>query len=176
MRPYSLRPGALAAVHVVAGIAVVAVQFTATIRDRSTWPFCSYNMFNRALPNRMPNHLRIILLDDAGGRSAPLRVWGLLPLEHFRVASTFLTVYLAGDDEQEQRALAEQVLSLVNDAPWRSFDQRKAPPRPPAGRRFVGFELFRVALDLTTYDGRTDSPYADQELLYRYQVPVVSPR
>lgn len=155
--------------HLAAGLALVGVQLHHTLTDRSAWPFCSYNMFNRPTPRRM-RHMRIVLLDEHGYRTEPQRVWGMLPMEHFRVASTFMEIYL---DPETPDAVRERYSGLLvnrlNERPWKAFDQVKAPPRNLIGARWTGFDLYRVLIDLDDYDADRDRPHHDTELLYRFR-------
>jgi hypothetical protein len=143
-----------------------ARQLACTWTDRNSWPFCSYNMFNRVLPERIAQP-RVVLVDDAGP-TGPMPVYGLLPLEFFRVMSVSSAVYLGGTDAATRDRFTERMLDRLNDHPWRAFDEVRASVRPRSGR-FTGLDLYEVWIDLSDYDPEADRPVHDQRLLYSYR-------
>jgi hypothetical protein len=159
--------GRAAEIAVLAGAAgLLARQFACTWTDRNSWPFCSYNMFNRVLPERI-GQPRVILTDGAGP-TRPLPVYGLLPLEFFRVMSVTGAVYLGDTDTAARDAFTERMLDRLSDHPWRAFDEVRASIRPRAGR-FTGLDLYEAWIDLSDYDPDADQPLHDLRLLYSYR-------
>jgi hypothetical protein len=151
----------------IGGIAFFAAQIASTLTDRSRWPFCAYNMFNRCLPESIEQP-RVTLHDDQ--RSYPmLPVYGLMPLEFFRTASICGAVYLENEDEALKDRFTERILRRLNEDPWGSFDEVKASYRPESPAGFTGLDLFEVRIDLADFDPRQGGPLHDAKLLYSYR-------
>ncbi|WP_188188817.1 hypothetical protein [Nonomuraea sp. SYSU D8015] len=151
-----------------AGVTFFAVQAAHTWTDRNRWPLCSYNMFNRCLPERFAQP-RVTLYDEF--RSYPmLPVYGLLPLEFFRVVAICGAVYLGDDDDLKDQFTAS-VLKGLNDAPWQAFDEVKASYRAESPRGFTGMDVFETWIDLADYDPRAGGPLHDTKLLYSCRLP-----
>lgn len=144
----------------------LAAQMVCTWRDRNRWPLCSYNMFNRRLPARLAQP-RVVLYDGSGaGPAQP--VYGMMPLEFFRVVQIFGEVFLANDDDALKDRFAARVIGRLNTSPWRGFDEVRASYRPRSGR-FTGFDLLEVWIDTADFDPRAGEPLYDTRLLYSYR-------
>ncbi|MFI7210900.1 hypothetical protein [Micromonospora maritima] len=159
------------ALLVTAGAGYLGAQLWHTWKDRNRWPLCSYNMFNRTLPSRFPQP-RVTLHDPAGSQEL-LPVYGLLPLEFFRVVSIMAEVFLVNQDEAIKHRFAERVLRRLNTRPWAAFDEVHASHRPLGPAGFHGLDLYAVTLDLDDYDPRVDRPLHQPELLFSYRRPDV---
>lgn len=143
------------------------VQFVHTVRDRNRWPFCSNNMFNRVLPDRLPQ-LRV-RLRDGDQWTEPRSVYGLLPLEFFRVVDICAAVLMENEDRQVRDRFCLRVVQRLNSSPWRGFDEVSDSERPTAPNGFTGLELLLVTVDLADYSRSTDSPLHDQQVLHRWE-------
>lgn len=146
----------LRARHLVLPAAVLGAQLAHTVLDRNRWPFCSNNMFNRALPRRF-EQFRVRLRDDEGWTGL-LDVYGLLPLEFFRIVETFDQVYVAPRVSQEtRRRFTRELLSEMNENPWRRFDEIHPPPVPRSGR-WLDLKAYVVWVDLDDFDAEVGAP------------------
>ncbi|MEV4398201.1 hypothetical protein [Nonomuraea sp. NPDC049607] len=149
-------------------LAVLAGQFFHTVVDRNRWPFCSNNMFNRALPRRFPQ-LRIRLRD--GDEWTGLRqVYGLMPLEFFRVVDIFATVLLENTDDEVKERFCRTILDRLNTRPWPNYDEVRRSERPTHPRGFTGLEVIMVSIDVGDYSMTDDGPLYDHQVLYRCEV------
>jgi hypothetical protein len=148
--------------------AVLAGQFFHTVVDRNRWPFCSNNMFNRTLPRRFAQ-LRIKLRD--GDEWTGLRqVYGLMPLEFFRVVDIFAAVLLENEDDELKDRFCRTVLRRLNTRPWRASDEVRRSERPTHHRGFTGLEVLMVTVDVGDYSMADDGPLYDVQVLYRCEV------
>ncbi|GAA3836819.1 hypothetical protein GCM10022226_68440 [Sphaerisporangium flaviroseum] len=145
--------------------AVLVGQFFHTVVDRNRWPFCSNNMFNRTLPRRFPQ-LRIRLRD--GDEWTGLRqVYGLMPLEFFRVVDIFAVILLENQDEELKDRFCRTILRRLNTRPWAAFDEVGRSERPTHPRGFTGLEVLMVTVDVADYRMADDGPLYDHQVLYR---------
>ncbi|MFH0244581.1 hypothetical protein ACGRHY_19700 [Streptomyces sp. HK10] len=152
----------------VALAGLTAVQFAHTVRDRNRWPVCSNNMFNQVLPERLPQ-LRVRLRD--GERWGGLRpVYGLLPLEFFRVVDICVNVLVENEDREVRDRFCRRVVERLNSRPWRAFDEVHASERPIDPRGFTGLEMLVVSVDIADYSRADDAPLHEQRTLHRWEV------
>lgn len=142
-----------------------AAQLVHTWRNENRWPLCSYNMFNRTLPERFPQP-RVTLHDDSGMREL-LPVYGLLPVEFFRAVAICGAVYLENEDDQIKRRFSAAVVDRLNEHPWADFDEVRASHRPCG--QFHGLDFYVVWMDLSDYDPDGDAPLHDAQLVYSYR-------
>ncbi|QMU75411.1 hypothetical protein GXW83_06260 [Streptacidiphilus sp. PB12-B1b] len=155
----------LLAAAVLGGL--TAAQFVHTVRDRNRWPICSNNMFNRVMPDRLPQ-LRVRLRD--GDRwTEPRSVYGLLPLEFFRVVDICAAVLLENEDTEVRDRFCRRVVQRLNARPWKGFDEVAGSERPTSARGFTGLEMLLVTVDLADYSRSTDSPLHDRQVLHRWE-------
>ncbi|MFE5732533.1 hypothetical protein ACFQ7A_16705 [Streptomyces sp. NPDC056528] len=160
VHPLPLLGGAL-----LAGL--TAAQFLHTVRDRNRWPICSNNMFNRPLPRHV-EQLRVRLKD--GDRwTQPRSVYGLMPLEFFRVVDICVAVLIDNEDRDVRDRFCRRVVERLNAHPWKAFDEVSASERPEDPRGFTGLELLSVSVDLQDYCRATDSPLYDVDVLHRWE-------
>ncbi|WP_327088495.1 hypothetical protein OIE66_40300 [Nonomuraea sp. NBC_01738] len=146
---------------------VLAVQFYYTVVDRNRWPFCSNNMFNRTLPRRFPQ-LRIRLRD--GAEWTGLRqVYGLMPLEFFRVVDICAGVLLENEDPGVKDRFCETIVRRLNTRPWPGFDEVRRSERPVHPGGFTGLEILMVNVDVGDYRMADDAPLYDQQVLHRWE-------
>lgn len=155
----------LLAATALAGL--TAAQFVHTVRDHNRWPICSNNMFNRVLPERIPQ-LRVRLRDGVRW-TEPRQVYGLLPLEFFRVVDICAAVLLENEDREVRDRFCRRVVERLNSHPWRGFDEIARAERPTAPEGFTGLELLLVTVDTADYSRATDSPLHDQQVLHRWE-------
>jgi hypothetical protein len=144
--------------------AFVTVQLTLTALDRNVWPFCSYNLFNRVLPHRIPQPRVRLLEGDHASKLLP--VHGMMPLEFFRVVRIFGMIYRDSSDEELKRRFSERLLRRLNTEPWGAFDEVKASYRPSTPDGFSGFEVHEVQIDVRDYDVDRDGPLHGRRVLY----------
>jgi hypothetical protein len=123
-------------------------------------------MFNRDFPERLPQPR--VRLQDGDGPTVLLPVYGMMPLEFFRVVPIFGAIFLDNADEGVKARFARRVLDRMNDHPWRAFDEVRASYRPRSGR-FTGLDVYEVWADLAEFDSRADGPWQDERLLYSYR-------
>lgn len=166
-RGSSVHPLALLTGAVLAGL--TATQFVHTVRDRNRWPICSNNMFNRPLPQRV-EQLRVRLKDGTRW-TEPRSVYGLLPLEFFRVVDICDAVLVDNEDPEVRDRFCRRVVERLNTRPWRGFDEISASERAGDPRGFTGLELLVVTVDLADYCRATDSPLHDIDVLHRWEAP-----
>lgn len=162
-----MKPLPVLAAVLLAGL--TAVQFAHTVRDRNRWPICSANMFNRPLPQRV-EQLRVRLKDGAEW-TEPRSVYGLLPLEFFRVVDICVAVLIDNEDLEVRDRFCRRVVDRLNSRPWKAFDEISASERPTDPSGFCGLELLSVSVDLADYTRATDSPLHDLEVLHRWESP-----
>ncbi|MCG7525364.1 hypothetical protein MHW47_13030 [Streptomyces sp. OfavH-34-F] len=155
----------LLAATALAGLTVA--QFVHTVRDRNRWPICSNNMFNQVLPDRVPQ-LRVRLRDGTRW-TEPRQVYGLLPLEFFRVVDICAAVLMENEDERVRDAFCRRVVERLNTRPWKGFDEVAPSERPAAPEGFTGLELLLVTVDTADYSRATDSPLHDHRTLHRWE-------
>jgi hypothetical protein len=160
-------PGRKPAVAAALLLSVLAVQFYHTVVDRNHWPFCSNNMFNRVLPRKFPQ-LRIRLRD--GAEWTGLRqVYGLMPLEFFRVVDIFAGVLLENEDPEVKDRFCETVVRRLNTHPWPGFDEVRRSERPAHSDGFTGLEVVMVSVDVGDYVMADDGPLYDHQVLHRWE-------
>jgi hypothetical protein len=152
---------------ITAGLGYFAAQLYHTWVDRNRWPLCSYNMFNRCLPEQLAQP-RITLYDSIGEHPM-LPVYGTLPLEFFRVVRIFAKVYLTDTSDDLRNRFAERVIDRLNREPWDAFDEVHASFRPRGDTGFTGFDLYEVWIDTRDFDPRADAPLHRPRLLYSYR-------
>lgn len=159
--------GGFAEAGLLAGALVYfGAQLAHTWRDRNRWPLCSYNMFNRCLPARLAQP-RVALHDGSG--TGPLQpVYGMMPLEFFRVVRIFAEMFLGNDDEAVQQRFAARVVDRLNREPWEAFDEVRRSYRPRSGQ-ITGFDLYEVWIDMADFDPAEGGPLHDTKLLFSYR-------
>ena len=111
-------------------------------RNDNAWPFCGYNMFNQHVRSGMRS-LRAELT-ASNGETVICAMGNLMPVEFFRANQMARDVWVNGEDEAGKAALAAYVLQRLNHDPWTQRDEIMAPPRPPAGSRFVKLGIWEV--------------------------------
>lgn len=141
-----------------------AAQLWQTVRNQSTWPLCSYNMFSRLAPLDMDTLQARLSL--ASGARVSVNAWEVIPLEFFRAAHLVQRVYMNPSPEETRAALAALLIRLLNESPWGGFDQTY--PAPPLAAPVVGLAFVRVRLDLR--DPAAPRP-TEEQVLYEYRVP-----
>ncbi|MFF1447843.1 hypothetical protein ACFVYF_06770 [Streptomyces sp. NPDC058274] len=152
---------------VISGAAgYLAVQFWHTFRNRNTWPFCAYNMFNYDLPDRW-HQFRVVLHDADGNAMGPTDPWCLLPVEFFRVVSILNKMFFGSADETLRSTFCERTLHLINESPWEDFDEVRASPVSPSAAPFVALDVYLVEVD-NTCDAFDRSSVFSAELLHRH--------
>lgn len=129
----------------------LVIQMWHTLADRNRWPFCSYNMFSFRAKD-LQTHRRVRLVTDRGAVLGPMSVWGLLPLEFFRVDTLVKKVFLQNTDPQLMDAFCADVIGRLNGRGWPAWDEVKKSPSPPPGHRVVALELYAVETDLMVDD------------------------
>lgn len=161
-----LRRAPVAAAALFAGL--LSVQVWHTVRDRNRWPICSNNMFNRVLPERIPQ-LRV-RLRDGDVWTDPRSVYGLLPLEFFRVVDILDAVLVDNKDHVVRDRFCARVIDRLNTRPWNSFDEVHASERPTSSRGFTGIEILLVIVDVSDYSSTVDGPFHGCRVLHRLEV------
>jgi hypothetical protein len=162
-----VRLARLAETGLLAGaVGYVAAQLVCTWRDQNRWPLCSYNMFNRRLPDRLAQP-RVVLHDGVNEYPAE-PVYGMMPLEFFRVVRIFAEVFLVNEDDAIKDRFAARVIDRLNTSPWDGFDEVRPSFRPRSGR-FTGFDLYEVWIHTDDFDPRKGEPLHDTKLLYSYR-------
>ncbi|MFF4704390.1 hypothetical protein ACWC4D_09980 [Streptomyces sp. NPDC001288] len=144
----------------------LAVQFWHTFRNRNTWPFCAYNMFNYDLPDRW-HQMRVVLHDADGGAVGPTDPWCLLPVEFFRVISILNKVFFVSQDQELRTRFCERTLELINEAPWDDFDEVRASPQSPTASPFRAVDFYLVEVD-DTCDAFDRASVRSVRLLHRH--------
>ncbi|MEV5882444.1 hypothetical protein AB0L74_06935 [Streptomyces sp. NPDC052020] len=160
----TIQRSARTVVTVAAGY--LAVQFWHTFRDRNTWPFCAYNMFNYDLPERR-HQMRIVLHDADGGVVGPTDPWCLLPVEFFRVISILNKLFFVTEDRELRTRFCERTLALINETPWDDFDEVRAAPRSPTAAPFQALDFYLVEVD-DTCDAFDRTSVCSVRLLHRH--------
>ncbi|MER7916499.1 MULTISPECIES: hypothetical protein [unclassified Streptomyces] len=144
----------------------LAVQFWHTFRNRNTWPFCAYNMFDYDLPDRW-HQLRIVFHDAHGGCVGPTDPWCLLPVEFFRVISILNKVLFVSEDEELRTRFCERTLHLINETPWDDFDEVRASPVSASAAPFQALDFYLVEVD-DTCDAFDRTSVCSAKLLHRH--------
>ncbi|MFJ9762448.1 hypothetical protein ACIRUY_01410 [Streptomyces erythrochromogenes] len=159
----NVRPGAI-----LTGAALyLGVQFWHTMKNRNTWPFCAYNMFNYTLPERWVQ-MRVVLYAQDGTAVGPTDPWCLLPVEFFRVVSLMDQVFFSGGDHELREEFCRKTLRRINNSPWEDFDEVRAAPKSPTGRPFVALEVYVVEVDRARCDVFDRASVHDPKLLHRH--------
>lgn len=148
---------------------VLAIQLAQTLRDRSPWPLCAYNMFNRTLPLRFAT-MRV-RLHDGSGAAFIVDPGEMLPLEFFRARSIMQDVFYAGNDERQKALLAAWMLRNLNERPWRAFDETFAAARPSEGARFVKLDVLVWGLDVSRMTAGAPLTPFEESSLFTYREP-----
>ncbi|MFI6764189.1 hypothetical protein [Streptomyces sp. NPDC050355] len=144
----------------------LAVQFWHTFRNRNSWPFCAYNMFNYDLPEKW-QQFRIVLHDADGHTTGPTDPWCLLPVEFFRVVSIMNKMFFGPAGEDLRRTFCTRTLDLVNKTSWGDFDEIRASPVSPASAPFVALDVYVVEVD-NECDAFDRSSVRTTELIHRH--------
>ena len=144
-------------------IVFFAVQLLHSLADTNTWPFCSYNMFNKTVP--CETQRLMVRLHCKGCDSELQEVWGMLPLEFFRVTAITHRVYFDGD-EPTKRMYSQRLCEYLRTVQWSGFDETYASLRCPDGRTLTGFDIVLVDVQLGGGSARADQSRG--RLLYTY--------
>lgn len=153
----------------------LCLQMAHTLADRNTWPYCSYNMFSFQAKD-VQGQRRVRLVTDRGAALGPAAVWGLLPLEFFRVDRIVKKLFVEEDDHGRRDEFCAAVLERLNNRPWRRWDEVKPSLSPPPGHRIVAMELYHVEVLVGGPDPRNPRRVRNARLLHTYDPHDMMPR
>ncbi len=125
------------------------MQLGHTLKDRNTFPFCSYNVFAFLAPTRLVTPRAVLRQSDGATQVVPLG--RVVPLEFFRARQVVMRQVVGSDDPVRGERIAAGLLRRLNEAPWPAFDETLASARPAPGTRFVGFDVELFVLDAGDY-------------------------
>jgi hypothetical protein len=128
---------------------LLAAQIVATVVNRNVWPIAAQNMFSYTPTEPFPRVMAILY--EAGEPTTIVFATQLLPVEFFRVPRILLNSLAEKATPAEADAFARQVLSRLNEQPWRAWDERDACAKPGHGRCFTDLDLISMDYSLDRY-------------------------
>ncbi|MBW8687199.1 hypothetical protein [Chitinophaga rhizophila] len=146
-------------------VAFFVIQVSHTIRNTNSWPFCSYNMFNRMMQPKIDEFM--IWLYDSKGNKQLVLPGNAIPIEYYRTPVLMSDVF-DGNNESSKVQLCRILLDHLNTAPWGKFDEILPSARPTPGSHFTGMEVFIYNYDLDLYRYGQKLEPVNRKLIYSY--------